>query len=50
MTTASGLIGLVAPTPAGALIVATKAKRGVIVAAFAALALDARAIYMPPPR
>lgn len=48
MTTASGLIGLVAQTPAGALIDATNAKRGVLVAALAALGLGALVIFTWP--
>jgi MFS family permease len=48
VTTASGLIGLVFNTPAGALIDATKAKRGLIVAALVVLALAGAATGLYP--
>jgi MFS family permease len=48
MTTISGLVGLAAQTPAGAAIDATKAKRGVVVAALAALAAGAVVIFAFP--
>jgi MFS family permease len=48
MTTISGLVGLAAQTPAGAAIDATNAKRGVVVAASAALAAGAVAIFVFP--
>ena len=48
VTTASGLLGLVAQTPAGALIDRSRAKRGLIAAALAVLALGAAVIYAAP--
>jgi MFS family permease len=48
MTTIGGLIGLAAQTPAGAAIDATRAKRGVIVAALAVLAVGAVVIFAAP--
>jgi predicted MFS family arabinose efflux permease len=48
VTTVSGLLGLVVQTPAGAAIDATRAKRGLIVAALAALALGALVIFAVP--
>ena len=48
MTTISGLIGLAAQTPVGAAIDATRAKRGAIVLALAALALGAVVIFAAP--
>ncbi len=48
VTTISGLLGLVAQTPAGALIDSTRAKRGLIVAALAVLGVAAAAIYALP--
>src|SRR5712675_3431063 len=48
MTTIGGLIGIAAQTPAGAMIDATRAKRGVIVLALAALALGAVVIFAVP--
>ncbi len=48
MTTASGLVGLLAQTPAGAGIDRTTAKRGIMVAALALLALGAMGIYAMP--
>ena len=48
VTTVSGLLGLLAQTPAGAAIDATRAKRGLIVAALAILAIGAAAIYAFP--
>ncbi len=48
VTTVSGLLGLVVQTPAGAAIDATRAKRGLIVAALAVLALGALAIFAVP--
>ena len=48
MTTASGLISLIAQTPAGAVIDATNAMRSVVTAALAALALGALVILVWP--
>jgi MFS family permease len=48
MTTVSGLIGLAAQTPAGAIIDATNAKRGVIVISLALLAAGAVVIFLDP--
>lgn len=48
MTTVSGLLGLAAQTPAGAAIDATRAKRGVVVAALAVLAVAAVVIFARP--
>ena len=48
VTTAGGLLGLLAQTPAGAAIDATRAKRGVVVAALAVLAAGAAVIYALP--
>src|SRR5258708_24594414 len=48
MTTIGGLIGLAAQTPAGAAIDATRAKRGGIALALAALALGAVVLYAAP--
>jgi MFS family permease len=48
MTTIGGLVGLVAQTPAGAVIDATRAKRGAIVLALAAMALGTMAIFSVP--
>ncbi len=48
VTTISGLLGLVAQTPAGAAIDASRAKRGLIVAALAGLAAGAVAIFVWP--
>ncbi len=48
MTTVGGLMGLAAQTPAGALIDATSAKRGVVVAALVVLAVGAVTIYIAP--
>jgi MFS family permease len=48
MTTVSGLVGLVAQTPAGAAIDATRAKRGVVVVALAVLAVAAVVIFAWP--
>jgi predicted MFS family arabinose efflux permease len=48
MTTISGLVGLVAQTPAGAAIDATRAKRGVVVVALAVLAIAAVVIFAWP--
>jgi MFS family permease len=48
MTTISGLLGLAAQTPAGAAIDATRAKRGVLVAALAILGVAAVAIFAMP--
>jgi predicted MFS family arabinose efflux permease len=48
MTTLSGLLGLAAQTPAGAAIDATRAKRGVVVAALALLAMAAVVIFAKP--
>ena len=48
VTTVSGLLGLVAQTPAGAAIDATKRKRSLIIVALVLLALGAVAIYAAP--
>ena len=48
VTTVGGLLGLVGQTPAGALIDAMRAKRGLIVAALAVLAAGAVVIYALP--
>ena len=48
VTTVSGLLGLIAQTPIGALIDASRAKRTLIVAALAVLAVGAVAIYAWP--
>lgn len=48
VTTLGGLLGLVGQTPAGALIDATRAKRGLIVAALAVLAAGASVIFAFP--
>lgn len=48
VTTVSGLLGLIAQTPVGALIDATRAKRALIVVALAILAAGAVAIYAWP--
>jgi MFS family permease len=48
VTTISGLLGLVAQTPAGAAIDATRRKRGAVVLALAALALGAVVIFAAP--
>jgi MFS family permease len=48
ITTIGGLVGLVAQTPAGALIDATHAKRGAIILALAATALGALVIFVAP--
>ena len=48
VTTASGLIGLVAQTPAGGLIDATRRKRGIVVLALVLLAAGALAIFASP--
>ena len=48
VTTVSGLLGLIAQTPVGALIDATRAKRALIVVALAILAAGAVAIYVWP--
>lgn len=48
VTTLGGLLGLVGQTPAGALIDATRAKRGLIVAALAVLAAGAVVIFAWP--
>jgi MFS family permease len=48
VTTVSGLLGLVVQTPIGAAIDATRAKRGLIVAALAVLAAGAVVIYALP--
>lgn len=48
VTTISGLLGLTVQTPVGAAIDATRAKRGLIVAALALLAAGAVAIYALP--
>ncbi|HEV2675096.1 MAG TPA: MFS transporter [Aliidongia sp.] len=48
VTAISGLLGLVAQTPVGALIDSTRAKRALIVAALALLAVGAIAIYAWP--
>ena len=48
VTTISGLLGLVAQTPAGALIDSTRRKRGAVVLALAMLAAGALTIYVAP--
>ncbi len=48
VTTASGLLGLLAQTPAGAVIDATRAKRGAVVLALAVLAVGAATIFAAP--
>ena len=48
VTTVSGLLGLVAQTPAGALIDRTQRKRGAIVVALAGLAVGAIVIFIAP--
>jgi MFS family permease len=48
VTTASGLLGLAAQTPAGAAIDATKAKRGVVVFALVVLAVGTATIFAVP--
>jgi len=48
MTTIGGLVGLAAQTPAGAVIDATRAKRGAIVLALAAMGLGAIVIFSVP--
>jgi MFS family permease len=48
VTTISGLLGLVAQTPAGAAIDATHRKRGAVVLALAILAVGALAIFVAP--
>jgi len=48
VTTISGLLGLVAQTPAGAAIDATRRKRGVVVLALAILAIGALVIFAVP--
>ncbi len=48
VTTVGGLLGLVAQTPAGAMIDATRRKRGVVVAALALLAAGAAVIFAAP--
>ncbi|WP_048862958.1 MFS transporter, partial [Acidisphaera rubrifaciens] len=48
VTTLGGLLGLVGQTPAGALIDATRAKRGLIVAALVVLAAGAVVIFAWP--
>jgi MFS family permease len=48
VTTVSGVLGLLVQTPAGALIDASRAKRGLIVAALAVLALGGIAIFAWP--
>ena len=48
VTTVTGLLGLIAQTPIGALIDASRAKRALIVAALAILAVGAVAIYAWP--
>lgn len=48
ITALGGLVGLAAQTPAGAVIDATPAKRGIVVVAVAALALGAVVIYAAP--
>ncbi len=48
VTTVSGLLGLVAQTPAGAAIDATRRKRGAVVLALAILAIGALAIFAVP--
>ncbi len=48
MTTIGGLVGLLAQTPAGAVIDATRAKRGVIVLTLVAMSMSALTIYSVP--
>jgi MFS family permease len=48
VTTISGLLGIVAQTPAGAAIDATRRKRGVVVLALILLALGAAVIFAVP--
>lgn len=48
VTTISGLLGLVAQTPAGAAIDATRRKRGVVVLALVVLAIGALVIFAVP--
>lgn len=48
VTTVSGLLGLLAQTPAGATIDATRRKRGVVVVALAVLAVGAVIIFAAP--
>ncbi len=48
VTTIGGLIGLAAQTPAGAMIDATRRKRGAVVLALAVLALGAALIFAAP--
>ncbi len=48
VTTAGGLLGLLAQTPAGAAIDATRRKRGAIVLALAVLAVGAATIFAAP--
>lgn len=48
VTTVSGLLGLVAQTPAGAMIDSTRRKRGAVVLALAVLAAGAATIFMAP--
>ncbi len=48
VTTVSGLLGLVAQTPAGAMIDATRRKRGAVVLALAVLAAGAATIFAAP--
>ena len=48
VTTISGLLGLVAQTPAGAAIDATRRKRGAVVLALAVLAIGALVIFAAP--
>ena len=48
ITTIGGLLNLVAQTPAGALIDATRRKRGAMVLALALLALGAATIFVSP--
>jgi MFS family permease len=48
VTTVSGLLGLVAQTPAGAMIDSTRRKRGVVVVALVVLAAGAATIFAAP--
>lgn len=48
ITTVSGLLGLVAQTPAGAAIDATRRKRGAVVASLVVLAIGALVIFAAP--
>ncbi len=48
VTTAGGLLGLAAQTPAGAMIDATRRKRGAVVLALAVLAIGALVIFAVP--